>query len=253
MFVRKPLPIAFMLLGALAIAGCGGSDEATVSCSNLAKLTTGLGILNTEGEVLGNLIELDPKTKMTAYVGTVTLDPTKDVSITPVSDATDITSDAGLSVSFSANLTKSEKAELAADLTQNMQLQLKNTNRHQITEPYDVINRKENALLIKKLLKNGFYLVLVQAGNTSEQATFGLKNGASSAVTLSAGGKSFNFAVNYQCQGDLADQVSADRASQALTFFKIVEIVEKPNGTLGVTPFSGTLTDYNLGSASPSP
>lgn len=253
MFVRKQLQLLITLLGALVISSCGGSDEATVSCSNMAKLTTELGVLNTKGEVLGNLIELDPVTKQTAYVGMVTLNPVTDALITPISDKANITSDAGLSVSFNARLTKSEKAELTTELTQNMQLQLKNTNRHQITEPYDVVNRQDNAARIKKLLTRGKYLVLVDAGNTSEQATFGLKNGASSAVTLSAGGKSFSFAVTYQCQGDLTSQVSADRARQALAFFKVAEIVKRPDGTLGVIPFPGTLTDYDLSDATPSP
>jgi hypothetical protein len=231
------------------IAGCH-NDMATVSCSEVSKLSTPMGLLNTEGEVLGNLIDLDPSDKHAAYVGTLKVfNPAKDATITPDSDVEDISTSTGLSISFSVKLTEAENAALTSALSQNMQLHLVQTNRHQISQPSDVVAVPENATLIKALLKPGHHLVLVHAGNTVEKATFQLKNGANNELKVSAAGRSFDLSVNYQCQGALDNEISADKARQALTFFKIIEISANPDGSLSIGSFAGKLTDYDLGAA----
>jgi hypothetical protein len=245
----KTLPRYLLLFLAIPLASCQ-SGSATVGCSNPSKLMTTMGLLNTEGEIMGNLIDLDPQSKHAAYLGSLKdFDPAKDATITPSAESTDISTDTALNISFSVNLTAAQNAALTSALTNNMQLHLENTSRHQMTVPSEVVNRAANLALIKTLLKNGHHLILIHAGNTTEKATFQLKNGTANELKLAFGGKSFDFQVNYQCQGDLNTTVSAAHAAHTLTFFKIIEVSAKPDGSLDIGDFAGNITDYDLGQA----
>jgi hypothetical protein len=229
----------------MLLTGC--NTTATVSCNNIGMLQTGMGLLNSEGVVLGNLIDLDPVSKHAAFQsGLRDFDSTKDVTIAPDSDESDISSDSALNISFSATLSAAESAALTSALTQDIQLKLTNSNRHQISLPVDVLNRAANKALLATVQHPGHTLVLVVAGNTSESATFALKNGSTNELKIAVAGKNFDLQVNYQCQGSLNQTVSADRAKSSLTFFKIVQVVANNDGSFTTEAFPGKLTDYDL-------
>lgn len=229
----------------LLLTGC--KTDATVSCSNISMLQTGMGLLNSEGVVLGNLIDLDPVSKHAGFQsGLSDFDQSKDVTIAPDSDTSQISSDTGLTVSFSGNLNQKVSADLTSALTQNIQLNLANSNRHQITLPVEVLNRPANKAVLNSVQHPGHILVLVVAGNTSGSATFALKNGSTNELKLSVDNQDFDLQVNYECQGNLNQTVSADRAKNSLTFFKVVQVVANSDGSFTTMAFPGNLTDYDL-------
>ena len=96
------------------------------------------------------------------------------------------------------------------------------------------------------------HLILVVAGNTSASAQLTTKNSADNKLMLQIpGGKSFNVDVNYQCQSALTETVNRDRAANALTFFKVVEIVKMPDGSYSTQNLTEPLNTYDLTNASP--
>lgn len=210
-----------------------------------------MGLINTEGVVLGNLIELDPKAHIAGYASELkNFDKDKDADTSPDSDEADMDTSSGLDISFSMTLTDTEKAALSTQLVHNVQLKLTNSNRRQIKLPSDVINRPENKAVISGYMHPGHYLVLVVAGNTSESAQFTTKNSVDNKLTLTLpAGKSFEVDVNYQCQGALSQTVGQDRAKNALTFFKVVEIVQASDGSYTTQPLSEPLNTYDLTNA----
>jgi hypothetical protein len=252
MMKKTKTAVVRLLTLALAVSLCG-CDTASVSCGNVAKLQTNMGLINTEGEVLGNLIELDPATKRAGYASELkNFDKDKDVTVNPDSDEADMDTSSGLDISFSMQLTATESAALTSQLSHSVQLKLTNSNRHQIKLPSDVINRPENVGVISGYMHDGHHLVLVAAGNTAESAQFTTKNSLNNKLTLTLpAGKSFNVTVNYQCQGALSETVAKDRAANALTFFKVVEIVKTQDGKFTTQPLVEPLNQYDLGDAAP--
>jgi len=116
-------------------------------------------------------------------------------------------------------------------------------HRHQIKLPADVINRAENAAVIAGCIRPSHHLVPVVAGNTSESAEFTTKNSAKNRLKLAISGKSFDVQVNYQCQGALSETVAKDRAANALTFFKVVEIVKTDQRSYTTQALADPLTN----------
>jgi len=244
-FASKKVFTVTTLLLALSMAGC---DSAYVSCGNVAKLQTNMGLINTEGAVLGNLILLDPSTYKGSYASELKeFDPAKDVTINPDSDTADMDTSSGLDISFSMTLTPAESAALAIQLANSVQLKLTNSNRHQIKLPGEVLNRPHNAVVISQYLRPGQHLVIVVAGNSSESAAFTTKNSANNQLKLSLpGGKSFNLTVNYNCQGALTTTVNKTSADKTVTFFKVVEIVKNDNGAYTTQGLAEPLNKYDL-------
>jgi hypothetical protein len=122
----------------LTLTGC---DSAYVSCRNVAKLQTDMGLINTEGEVLGNFILLDPSNHSSIYASELKkFDKDADVTINPDSDTAEMDTSSGLDISFSVTLTAAESTALSTQLSNSVQLKLKNSNRNQIRLPADVVN-----------------------------------------------------------------------------------------------------------------
>jgi hypothetical protein len=245
---RKAFAIVLSLFVTFALSGC---DRANVSCGNVAKLQTNMGLINAEGEVLGNLILLDPSTHAASYASELkNFDKDKDVTVNPDSDTAEMDTSSGLDINFSMNLTPAESAALAIQLSSSVQLKLTNSNRHQIKLPSEVINRAENATVMSGFMRPEHHLVIVVAGNTAESAAFTTKNSANNQLKLSLpGGKSFNLQVNYQCQGALTETINKDRAANALTFFKVVEIVKAADGSFTTQALTEPLNKYDLSDA----
>jgi hypothetical protein len=245
---QKHLASIVVLTATLFLSAC---DHAYVSCGNVAKLQTNMGLINMEGEVLGNLILLDPSTHIASYASELKdFDKDKDVTLNPDSDKADMDTSSGLDIGFSMTLTPTESAALSSQLANSVQLKLTNSNRHQIKLPKELINRPENVTVIAGYMRPQQHLVIVVAGNTSESAEFTTKNSATNQLKLSLpGGKSFNVHVNYQCQGALTDTVSKDRATSALTFFKVVEIVRDTDGSYATQSLVEPLNKYDLSNA----
>lgn len=250
--LRKVLGLLVVVVTSLVCAGC---DHAYVSCGNVAKLLVNMGLINTEGVVLGNLIDLDPVTHTGSYAAELKdYDQDKDVDVKPDSDEADMDTNSGLDISFSMKLTPAEDASLSSELSNNVQLKLTNSDRHQIKFPNDVLNRPQNKAEIASYMHPGHHLVLVVAGNTSESAQFTTKKSIDNKLSLTLpGGKTFNVDVNYQCQGALSQTVSQDRAKGALTFFKVVEIVQNMDGSYTTQTFTEPLNTYDLSNARPKP
>jgi len=246
--LRKAAWFSVAMASLVVLMAC---DSASVSCGNISNLQTNMGLLNTEGEVLGNLIDLDPVSKNAGYASELkSFDKVNDAETNPDSDEADMDTSSGLDISFSMTLTAAETAALSSELASNVQLKLTNSNRHQMKLPAAVINRPENAAIISGYMHPGHHLVLVVAGNTSESAQFTTKNSANNKIALNLpGGKAFNVTVNYQCQDSLAETVSKDRAASALTFFKVVEIVKAQDGSYTTQPLVEPLNKYNLSNA----
>jgi hypothetical protein len=254
MFEHNRFQRAFLITATLSIlASLSGCDNAYVSCGNVAKLQTNMGLINSEGVVLGNLILLDP-TNPSHYTASYAselknFDKDKDVTINPDSDTAEMDTSSGLDISFSMSLTPAESATLSTQLSNSVQLKLKNSNRHQIKLPAEVINRPDNASVVSGYIRTGHHLVLVVAGNTSESAEFVTKNSASNQLKLAIPGKSFNVQVNYQCQGALSETVAKDRTANALTFFKVVEIVKADDRSYTTQDLADALNKYDLSNA----
>ena len=251
MFPYHPLRrLSLITISTIVVLFLAGCDHANVGCGNVAKLQVNMGLINAEGVVLGNLIELDPARHIGSYASELkNFDRERDADTNPDSDEADMDSSSGLDISFSMKLTPAETATLSTQLTHSIQLKLTNSNRHQIKLPSEVINRPENKTVISGYMHAGHYLVLVVAGNTSESAQFTTKNSLDNKLQLTLpGGKSFNVVVNYQCQGSLSQTVSQDRAKNALTFFKVVQIVQTSDGSYTTQPFS-ELNSYDLTNA----
>jgi hypothetical protein len=244
---RKALVVICAFALVLTLSGC---DHAYVSCGNVAKLQTNMGLINAEGEVIGNLILLDPSNHRASYASEMkNFDKDKDVTVNPDSDTAEMDTSSGLDISFSMSLMPAESAALSSQLANSVQLKLTNSNRHQIKLPAEVINRPENKTVINGYMREGDHLVLVVAGNTAESATFTTKNSANNQLKLAIPGKSFSVQVNYQCQGALSETVAKDRAANALTFFKVVEIVKAADGSYTTQALAEPLNKYDLGDA----
>jgi hypothetical protein len=248
--LRKVLGLSVIAAMTLVWTGC---DHAYVGCGNVAKLLVNMGLINTEGVVLGNLIELDPVAHVASYASELKdYDKEKDSDTKPDSDEADMDTSSGLDISFSMKLTPAEQATLSSQLSHSVQLKLTNSNRHQIKLPNEVINRPPNKTVIASYMHPGHHLVFVVAGNTSESAQFTTKNSADNKLSLTLpGGKNFNVDVNYQCQGALTETVSKDRAKDALTFFKVVEIIQNTDGSYTTQTFTEALNAYDLSNAAP--
>jgi hypothetical protein len=246
------ITIALGLL--IAMTSCDTKGSATVSCNNIAQLQTGLGLLNMPNLLVGNIVEIVPSSKQASHKDKlVTQDG--DISVTAGDDTTNIATSSSLAITFSANIPKAVTADLTSTLSDSMQLQLTGSQRHQIDRPDPVLNRADNLSRIADEMQKapaGHRFLLVFGGNSAQSVNFTLKNGSTNKLTATVAGKGFELDVNYQCQGDLTKAISAQNAQNpngVVSFFKAVEIIKNPDGSLSTTTFDGNLADYNWSNA----
>jgi len=224
---------------------------ATVGCGNIQKLQTGMGLLNTPGVLLGNIIDLDPGSKHAGYGGRFIFQ-NADVTIQPGDNKTQISDSSALSITFSGQVSKEVSAQLASQLSDNMQLNLANSEHHQIDHPDPILNRSDNLTTLKNKLLNaqGHRFLLVVAGNTAQSVTFSLKSGTTNKLSVNIPNTGqFDLTVDYSCQGDLTKELSAEHAAGNLTFFKVSEIVLNSDNSLSTKTFDQNLGDYDLTNA----
>src|SRR5579863_2167301 len=112
--LRKAAWFSVAMASLVVLMAC---DSASVSCGNISNLQTNMGLLNTEGEVLGNLIDLDPVSKNAGYASELkSFDKVNDAETNPDSDEADMDTSSGLDISFSMTLTAAETAALSSEL-----------------------------------------------------------------------------------------------------------------------------------------
>lgn len=233
------------------VAGCDYHGDATVGCSNIGKLQTGMGVLNTPRVLLGNFIIIDPKSKKGGGGQKLVTEPA-DVEIAPEDSTTDISDASGLNITFSGTVPSSFQVQLQSQLAESIQLHMENAQRHQIDQLVTVLNRPANLGQVLSLVKQNadqIYL-LVWAGVTATNVTFQLKNGTQNSISLNLGKDSFSGSVNYSCQGDLSQKVDLANTKSTLSFFKVMQVVATADGNaLTIKPFAENLGDYDFSQA----
>ena len=177
--MRHRVMSSVLVLGLLMSAtSCDTKGSATVSCNSIAKLQTGLGLLNMPNLLVGNIVEIVPTSKQTSHKDKATLQD-GDISVAPGDDTTNIATSSSLDITFSANIPKTVTAGLTSTLSDSMQLQLTGSQRHQIDHPDAVLNRANNlSRLVDEIQKApaGHRFLLVVGGNSAQTVNFTLKN-----------------------------------------------------------------------------
>ena len=222
--------------------------DALVGCSHIGKLQTGMGLLNVPQELIGNVIVLDPASHATGFGGRLNF-ADGDLDKSSAEDTTDLSDSSALSINFSADLPATVKVTLSSALTDATQLHLEKSERHQFKRPGDLVNSSDNQKFITKLIDDNpnTKIVLVDAGVAAQKVTFALKNGTQNTVNVNVPGTGdFELSVNYSCQGDLNQTVSAEATHNIETFFKVDEIQKNADGSLAIKVFTDKLNDYDF-------
>lgn len=231
----------------LVLGACHYEGDATVGCSHIEKLQTDVGMLNTPRLLLGNFIIVDPQSKNVGG-GLKLITETGDIEVVPQDNSTDLSDASALNITFSGKVPSEFDAQLQSQLAENIQLHVENAERHQIDQLVAVLNRPANQQVLAQIKQRPDEIfLLVWAGVTSTRLTFGLKNGSQNSISLNLGKDSFSGSVNYSCQGDLSQTVTAVNATNTLSFFKVMQVIQTADGkSLSIQPFAGNLEDYNL-------
>ena len=238
---------SFLALSLLVtLTGC---KTASVTCTHIERLESGLGFLNLPNEVVGNIIEIVPASKTGGFKEKlITRDG--DVSITPGDSETDISQSSDLDIELSADIPSTAQAALKTQISNNLILKLTNSQRHQIDQPEVVLNRAENQDTIKGFFAHaptGHRFLLVFGGNSAESVDFSVKHANDNTVTVNVPGTgNFSVKVNFDCQGELTKKIEPIKANHMVAFFKVVEIFENSDNTISTRPFEENLGEYNL-------
>ena len=249
----KSLALVVLTLPALLVLQmCPRKITANVGFNNLDKLQTSLGLINSSGVLLGNIVELDPVTKNVAG-GTKLIFADADRTVQPGDATTDILDSTDLKISFSADVPSTVSAQLSSELANSTELNLKNSKRLQIDQVATVLNRNENLTALKtkfEHLTSGHRLLLVWAGNSAESVAFSLKKSSTNELNVNVPGTGkFNIQVNYTAQDALTKTLTPAAAQNWVSFFKVVEIVLNADGSLSYKPFDGNTADLNWSQA----
>lgn len=236
------------------VTSCHYNGDVTVGCSKVGRLETPMGFVNSPGLPVGNIESLDVSqdgTKTMTFVRKATFDPAE-VKITPDTDHTDISNTSELDVSVNASVSASKlqaiNAAAKSQVSSNIQLTLENSQRHQFDDPAAILNQDATKTdLISRIKSNpGTTYIFVYGGTSATGVKFSLKNGTQNSLSFSFGSDSFSGSVNYSCQGDLNETVSADNEKTVIVFFKAVKVVMAPDGqSLTTQAITENIGDYN--------
>jgi hypothetical protein len=249
--IAKYAAVALLLTSMLVLTACPKKGTATVSCGHIDKLQSGLGMLNLPQMKLGNVVQVSGTT--VAFKDAMDM-TSGDVSLTPGDTATEIANSTALDITFSANIPGTADAGLKTALTNNMQLKLTNSQRHQIDHPETVVNRDSNKARLLGFFEHagaGDKFLLIHAGNSAESVKFELKNGAANELHANIPGVGdFKLTIDYECQGSLSKAISAANSNNMVAFFKVVELKKNSDGSISTAPFA-IPNDYDWTSARP--
>jgi hypothetical protein len=248
---RPKYIVLFTAVALLTLIGaaCNYHGDATVGCSQVGKLLTGMGMLNSPKVLLGNIEALDPATKRVAFAMRLSLND-GDAEVVPEADSTDISDASNLNITFAgkiSELPQSLQVQLSSQIAQSLQLHVENSHRSQLDRPVDVLNRAGNKQSILDLMNanpSQIY-VLVFGGVATTRVTFQKKVGTENSFSITFGKDTFSGNVNYSCQGDLTEVVNAANVAHTLTFFKVLQITKTGVGDLTVSILQQNVADYD--------
>jgi hypothetical protein len=238
--------LAAILTVAPVITSCNYEGDATVGCSHVEKLVTGMGMLNSPKMPLGNIEAVDPTSKHVGFARKLVF-ADSDTEVDPEDSTTDISDASVLTVTFSGQIPTSLQAQVSTQLGESLQLHVENPSRHQLDQPQDILNRTANKQSILDLMtaNPNYVYLLVYGGVSTTNVTFTKKTGSATSFSLSIGKDTFSGGVTYSCQGDLTQtvtQVNSLPTPYKITFFKVVQISKTDGGDLTTKVYDGDVS-----------
>ena len=231
MSTPRTVALCFTLAGLLIITSCK-PQTATVKCSDLDRLDSGLGILNLPKLRNGMIIWLDSKNKKAERIVSVQLKDS-DQSSGPKVDTTSLITKADFDVKVSADVPQTVQADLSAYVNSHTEYLLTQSVRKDINNPLGILNASAEAKSAAKAVPNADDVLLFVSTEVSGEhikLSIQSQSGGTAQANVVKFGK-FTFEISYDCANTVEQQSSAnapllwkgqqiafDRTSETFTF-----------------------------------
>jgi hypothetical protein len=231
-----------LFLGVLLLGGC---HDVFVSCDDVNRTESALGVLNEPKFTSGMLLRLNNASKSIERIYTVSLNSNQLSAATPVVDSTSTLSKADFSMTFSDDISAAEQATIHTYIDSNTQLDLSKSSRRDVLDPIGVLNADANAIDRAKQVPAGDVMLFVSGEVMGTSIDIGIQGQSSAQVGVKAvkiGNLSVN--VTYQC----ANSVQQIANNGAPLLWKGLEVAfDTPSNKFTFGNMAYDLKAYNFG------
>lgn len=231
------------------ISSCAENNGSVkVTCNDVEKIQSNLGIINISQRSLGDIILLDTLTKSSFYMRHLEI-PKKNIESSTARDSMILLSSSVMNFHFEGDVSKADeviKASITSNIENNTMFFLSNCIRKTIYSPVNEINYSDSTYEseYKNILQKDkrYVLAFVTSILCADKFEFRLKNQSNGEVgTNIIEVANFKVAINYTCQNNIRINARHDGVFYKVSFFTLDN-----NNKLVFTPMNIDLSEYNM-------